>query len=141
MTRVGILRAAYGAVLLGVIALAGLLLGPWGWELNRLTVRLYVFFGYDVAIAPGWALPWHYGALLNIVLFVPVGAALVLVTGWSWWRIGLFATAASVLVELTQATLVERVGSVMDVATNGLGAVLGAIAVNALGRIRPRPSS
>ena len=135
------MRAAYGALLLGAIALAVLLLGPWGWELNRLTVRLYVFFGYDLAIAPGWALPWHYGALLNIVLFVPVGATLVLVTGWSWTRVVLFSTAASALVELAQATLLEREGSVLDVATNGLGAALGAAVVTALGRIPPRPSS
>jgi hypothetical protein len=64
--------AGLGAAYLLVLAL--LVTGPWGWALNRLTVRLYVFFREDWPVAPGWALPEHYGHLLNVVLFVPVVA-------------------------------------------------------------------
>ena len=35
-----------------VVVLAVLVTGPWGWELNRFTVWLYVLFRTDVPIAP-----------------------------------------------------------------------------------------
>lgn len=120
------------------VAFAVLLLGPWGWQLNRLTVRLYVFFRTEVPIAPGWARPEDYGALLNVALFVPVGVTLALLTRWSWWWVGLIATLGSTLVELVQATVVGRDGSVLDVVTNGAGAVLGAVAVMGVCRWRTR---
>ena len=67
--------AALGAAY--VLLLVLVVTGPWGWTLNRLTVRLYTFFRYDVPLAPDWALPEHYGYLLNVVLFVPLGVLLV----------------------------------------------------------------
>lgn len=132
------LRTLRVGLLLSSVAFAVLLLGPWGWQLNRLTVRLYVFFRTDVPVAPGWARPEDYGALLNVALFVPVGVTLALLTHWSWWRIGLVATLASALVELAQATVVDRDSSVLDVVTNGGGAVLGAAAVMVVCRWRTR---
>ncbi|HXH77225.1 VanZ family protein [Nocardioides sp.] len=131
-------RAAYTLLLVGAAGFAVLLLGPWGWQLNRLTVRLYVFFRYDVPIAPAGALPEHYGVLLNVLLFVPVGVALAKLSGWSWWRVTLVATVGSAAVELVQAALLDREGSVWDVATNGLGALLGAVAVTGVRRLRAR---
>jgi VanZ family protein len=122
-------RALQVALLIGAVALAALLLGPWGRQLHRLTVWLYVFFRSDVPIAPDGALPEHYGALLNVLLFVPVGVALALLTRWSWWRIALIATLGSAIVEAAQATIVERDSSAVDVVTNGVGALLGAAAV------------
>lgn len=122
-------RALQVLLLIGSVALAVLLLGPWGRQLNRLTVRLYVFFRSDIPIAPDWALPEHYGALLNVLLFVPVGMALALLTRWSWWRIALIATLGSAIVEVAQATIVDRDSSVVDVVTNGVGALLGAAVV------------
>jgi glycopeptide antibiotics resistance protein len=86
----------------------------------------------------GLALPEHYGWLLNVVLFVPVGVALCLLVRRPWWQTTLVATAASALVELAQATLVERVGSVSDVVANGLGALLGALAITGVRRLRAR---
>jgi glycopeptide antibiotics resistance protein len=127
------------ALVLGSVALAVLLLGPWGRQLHRLTVWLYMFFRTDLPIAPDWALPEHYGALLNVLLFVPVGVALALTTRWSWWRIALVATLGSAIVELSQATVVDRDSSGLDVVTNGLGALLGAVTVMVVRRVLARP--
>lgn len=131
---------AKAALFLAAAAFALLLLGPFGWQLNRLTVRLYVFFRYDLPIAPDWAVPEHYGMLLNVLLFVPVGVALAKLTSWSWWRISLVAALGSAVVELAQATVVERDSSTADIVTNCLGAFLGATVVIAVRRWRARRS-
>ena len=121
---VGGLVAAYLA------ALVGLTLTPIGWRLNRLTVRLYVFGLHDLGLSPR-ILPEHYGYLLNVGLFVPLGVLLVLVLRRSWPMAVLLATAVSATVELVQATpWLDRQVSFGDVVSNVLGAVLGA----ALGR-------
>ena len=130
--------AAYAVLLVGAAAFVVLLLGPWGWELNRLTVRLYVLLRNDLPIAPDWVRPEHYGWLLNVVLFVPVGVALGVLTRRSWWEVAVIATGASALVELAQVTFVDRQGSVADVVANGLGALLGALAVTGVRRLRAR---
>lgn len=122
------LAAAY------VVALAVLVGGPWGWALNRLTVRLYVLFRYDVPIAPGWALPEHYGVLLNVVLFVPVGALLVVVLGRRWWWATLAAAALSGAIELVQLVFLAREASWGDVVANTAGALVGALVSDLLRR-------
>ena len=132
------MRLPRTVLVLGSVALAVLLLGPWGHQLHRLTIGLYMFFRTDVPIAPDWARPEHYGALLNVVLFVPVGVVLALVTPWSWWRIALVATFGSATFELSQATIVDRDSSVLDVVTNGLGALLGAGTVMVVRRVLAR---
>ncbi|WP_242497433.1 VanZ family protein [Nocardioides oleivorans] len=124
-----VLAAAY------VVALAVLVGGPWGWALNRLTVRLYVLFRYEVPIAPDWALPEHYGVLLNVVLFVPVGAALVLVIRRPWWWATAVAAVASGAIEAVQGLFLAREASWLDVAANTTGALVGAV-VSALLRRR-----
>lgn len=131
------MRVPRVVLLLGAVAFAVLLLGPFGWRLNRLTVWLYVFFRTDVPIAPDSALPEHYGALLNVLLFVPIGIALALLTRWKWWQVALVATFGSALVELTQ-TFVGRESSGLDVVTNGVGALLGAAVVIGVRRRRAR---
>ncbi|MCW2835764.1 MAG: VanZ family protein [Nocardioides sp.] len=131
-------RALYTVLCLGALGFVVLLLGPWGWQLNRLTVRLYVFFRSDLPIAPAGVLPEHYGVLLNVVLFVPLSVAWALLTRWSWWRVVLVATASSALVELVQAALLDREGGVGDIVANGLGALLGAVAVMGVRRLRAR---
>ena len=123
----------YAAALVIVVA------GPWGHTLNRLTVRCYVFFRHTWPIAPDWALPEHYGLVLNVLLFVPLGAGLGFLTRWSWWRIALGAAAASAMVELIQIVL-PREADPLDIVTNTLGAVIGALALRAFGRRRPRPA-
>ncbi|MTV24606.1 VanZ family protein [Nitriliruptoraceae bacterium ZYF776] len=76
---------------------------------------------------------------LNVVLFVPIGAALAV---WRrpWWLLG--AVAGSVTVELLQHLLPRRNPDPWDVVTNAAGAVLGYLAVLAWRRLTgPRPDA
>jgi glycopeptide antibiotics resistance protein len=121
-----------------VVALAVLVTAPWGWQLNRLTVDLYVLFHYDWPIAPDWVTPGYYGALLNLLMFVPLGALAVLLTGRAWWLVTIAAAAASGLIELSQRAWLARVGDWHDVVANTLGALLGAVVVSLLARAGSR---
>jgi glycopeptide antibiotics resistance protein len=129
---VAVLAAAY------VVTLAVLVTAPWGWQLNRLTVDLYLLFRYDWPIAPEWVGPNHYGALLNVVLFVPLGAFAVLLTRWAWWWVTLGAAMVSGVIELSQWVWLSRVADWNDVGANTLGAFLGAVAVSLLVRLGAR---
>lgn len=131
--RRGVLAAGVAIYLLGLLVLV---MSPWGWELNRLTVALYVQLRYDWPIAPGWVSPEHYGVLLNVVLFVPLGALAVLVTGRPWWWVAAGAALGSLAIELVQWRWLERDGASEDVVANTLGAVIGALAVTLRGRTR-----
>lgn len=123
------------------VAVALLVFGPWGWSLNRATVRLYTLFRYDWPIAPDWALPEHYGVLLNVVLFVPLGAFLVLITGRAWWWVTLLAAAGSGVIEIVQGLWLAREATWSDVLANTLGACVGAVLVSLLARgLRPPTS-
>ncbi len=118
---------------LGVAYVAGLAVvvaSPWGWELNRLTVRLYVFFRHDWPVAPRWVVPEHYGVLLNVLLFLPVGALLVAGAGRRWWWATAASFATSVVIELVQWRWLEREGDWTDVVANTLGGLVGAWAVS-----------
>jgi len=77
--------------------------------------------------------------LLNIMLFMPLGVALVL-RGSSRVRAALLALALSTTIELLQFYIPGRDPSVSDVLANTCGAVLGAlIASSASSWLRPRP--
>lgn len=130
--------AAVGAAY--VVALAVLVVGPWGWALNRLTVVLYVQFRYDWPIAPDGALPEHYGMLLNVVLFVPLAAVVALLTRKAWWWVTAVAALGSGLIEVVQWAWLAREGGWQDVAANTLGALIGAVAVSPLARRGSRPA-
>ncbi|SFA83467.1 Glycopeptide antibiotics resistance protein [Nocardioides alpinus] len=117
-----------------VVALGVVVTGPWGWELNRLTVDLYDRFRYDWPIAPHWVGPEHYGWLLNVVLFVPLGALAVVLTRAAWWWVVAAAALTSGLIELAQWEWLARVGDWHDVVANTLGALIGAVGVSLLRR-------
>lgn len=123
-----VLGAAY------VAALAVLVVGPWGWALNRLTVALYVRFRYTWPVAPDSAAPEHYGLLLNVVLFVPLAALVAIITGRAWWWVTAVAALGSVLIEVVQWAWLAREGGWPDVAANTLGALIGAVGVSLLAR-------
>lgn len=120
------LAAAYA------LLLALLVVGPWGSLLNRLTVRLYTFFRYDWPVAPDAALPEHYGYLLNVVLFVPLGVLLVVALRWAWWWATCAGVLASAVVEVVQGLWLDRLGDWRDVVANGLGALVGAVVATVL---------
>ena len=138
-------RVMYAVGAAYLVLLVVLVTGPWGWELNRFTVWLYVQFRSDVPIAPHGALPEHYGIILNVILFVPLGALLAHLTGRPWWWVTLVACAASAAVELAQWRWLDREGGWVDVLANTAGALVGAGAVTLASRGRrrrvPRPSS
>ncbi len=115
------LMAAYVAGLVVLVA------RPWGWELNRLTVQLWVFFR-DWPVVPGRIGPEHYGVLLNVVLFVPIGVLGTLVARRGWVVVG--ALLGSSLIELAQWRWLERDGTWVDVAANTCGALLGVVVVS-----------
>ena len=131
--RRGVLAAVVFAYLLGLLVIVA---SPWGWELNRLTVALYVQLRYDWPIAPDWAAPEHYGVLLNVVLFVPLGALAVLVIDRPWWWVTAAAALTSAAIELAQGRWLPRDGSSWDVVANTVGALVGALAVTLRGRTR-----
>ncbi|WP_043670313.1 VanZ family protein [Clavibacter michiganensis] len=72
----------------------------------------------------------------NVALFVPLGMLGVLALGRRrWWLVAVAGTVLSASVELAQgAFLPGRVASLGDVATNGLGALLGAVLATLLAR-------
>src|SRR3954452_8578939 len=92
-----------------------------------------------------WVLPGGQ-RLLNVVVFVPAGALLVLVAArwrWAWVTVplGLVALAGySALIELTQleAARIDRACDVTDVIDNVTGAVVGVIiGITLLPVVRP----
>jgi glycopeptide antibiotics resistance protein len=125
-------RVLYAVGAAYLVVLVVLVTGPWGWELNRFTVWLYVLFRSDVPVAPAGALPEHYGFVLNVLLFVPLGALLAKVTGRPWWWITLVACAGSGAVEVAQWAWLDRVGDWLDVLANTIGGYVGAVAVSLL---------
>lgn len=141
MTTVRRIKGAGPLLLIAMAYAAGLALlvfGPWGDALNRATVWLYVFFRTDVPVAPAGALPEHYGVVLNVLLFVPLGAALVLVLSRAWWWVTLLAAVTSGTIEVVQGLWLDRIASWWDVAANTAGALVGAVTVSLLARARRR---
>ncbi len=109
-----------------VAVLLLLVLTPISWLLNRLTVKVYVVGSYD--LHQRWLLPEHVGYLLNVLLFVPFGALVVLIARRPWWQATLVATAVSAAIEVVQfLPVLHREATVADVVSNGLGALLGAV--------------
>jgi hypothetical protein len=114
-----------------VVVLLLLVTTPISWVLNRLTVRLYVVGVYD--LHQRWLLPEHVGYLLNVLLFVPFGALVVLIARWPWWEAALVATGVSAAIEVVQyLPVLHREATIADVICNGLGGLLGAMAATAV---------
>ena len=135
-----------GPLVLGVaiayaVVMALLVFAPLGWSLNHTTVWLYVFFRSDVPIVPVGIGPDHYGVLLNVLLFVPLGAVLARLTARPWWWVVLPAAVVSGVIEVVQGRWLDREASWADVAANTLGALLGAAVVSLLARARRRSAS
>lgn len=122
--RIGRVLAAL-VVLLYPVAAGMLLLSTDGWSINRLNVAIWLAvtapFHWNTVITPE-----QFAVGANVVLFIPLFAALaVLVPTW-WWV--LLGVGLSTAVEVYQASLGGlRIASAVDVLANSLGAVIGVL--------------
>ena len=115
-----------------------MLLWPDGWAVNRLVVRIYLVF-LDLGV-PGSVTPEHYAALLNVLAFAALGWVGVAVLRRRPWVVVAVLSAASVLVETAQLwPALRREPSLVDVACNVTGALVGAGAASLLRPARPAP--
>jgi glycopeptide antibiotics resistance protein len=129
-------RSRWTAGLLLLACLAGVLLlafAPIASSLDRLSLKLYAFFGVHHSLAPAWVTPEDYGRLLNVVFFVPVGLTLAWWLGARWgWAMPL-AVCLSLAIEVAQRLPeVGRDSTLDDVACNVIGASLGVVVVAVL---------
>lgn len=106
------------------------------------TTLLITWAPFDFSWRPqhGIASIWAWSDLvLNVVMFLPLGffwqSAHARADARAWWWAGLIGAALSAGIEGGQLFLASRFTSPFDVATNGLGAALGARAFDLL---RPR---
>ena len=128
-------RVARVLAVVVAVALVAVLLWPDGEAVNRAVVRLYVFF-LDRGM-PSSVTPEAYAVLLNVVGFAVLGAIGVTLLRWPPVRVALVLTAFSAAVELVQALpAVGRDPSLVDVACNALGAVIGVVAASVVRRRR-----
>ena len=129
----GRVLAAAGAVLAGLFVI---LLLPTGDVPSTVVQAVSRSLRHEGA--PIWlSAPSLWERLLNVALFVPVGAVLaLLVPRWPVVGVTLLGFAGSLAFEAVQANLLPgRDGSWWDVATNTAGTLLGA-AVVSLTRLR-----
>lgn len=116
--------AVVGAVL--GVALAALLLWPDGEAVRRLLIDLYLV-GLRSGVPPRIG-PEVYAAALNVLVFVPLGWAGVAVLRRRPVTVALGLLALSAAVEAAQALpVLGRVPSVLDVACNAAGGLVGAV--------------
>ena len=119
-------RAVAVITLLYGVTLAAVVFTPIAWRLNRLTVRLYVWWLYRLRL-PGHPTPEDFGFALNVLLFVPLGLLLVLLLRRAWLAL-LVALAISCAIELVQLwPALHRQAEISDLVSNGVGALLGCI--------------
>ena len=98
--------------------------GPGRWF-----VHVTLFADYEIG-----------DAVMNIVVFVPVGVLVPLLTRTSWWRVVGVATAFSLAIEAAQLVTARflaggHVADVNDLLFNVVGAVVGLGIFSALSRI------
>ncbi|GAB3247259.1 hypothetical protein GCM10027425_02950 [Alteromonas gracilis] len=120
-----------------------LTLGPLGWWLNRLTVRVYVVVRFDLGLTWLPLEPEHVGFALNVLLFVPVGALLAFALSGSWRAAAATAVTLSAGIEVVQLVpVLDRTADWLDVVANGLGAMMGAWSIHRFrhGPQAPTPS-
>lgn len=114
--------AAIAVLVAGLAATLGLLLDVDGWSINRANVHAWTLvtgtLGLQRVISPE-----QFAVVANVVLFVPLFAALALLVPRWWWV--LLAAAGSSAVELYQLSLDTRLAQLSDVLANTAGAALG----------------
>lgn len=116
-------------LLLGYLVAMAVVVGwPDGWAVNRLIVRIY----YDLG---AMGMPWgpmgpdDLAMLLNVLICIPpVIAAMHVLPRSPWWLWVVLGFLLSCAVELTQFySGIGRDGSVVDIALNTTGALIGGL--------------
>ncbi len=93
---------------------------PWTIQSGERVVKLVPFVATGCAGAST-----SFDVVVNVLLFVPFGLYLGLLTSWSWRRSGATMAAASVALEITQYVLAVGSADVTDVLTNTAGGLAG----------------
>lgn len=114
--------AAIAVLAAGLAAMLTLLLDADGWSINRANVRAWTLVAGPLGLMQVVS-PEQFAVVANVVLFVPLFAALALLVPRWWWV--LLAAAGSTAVELYQLSLDTRLAQVSDVLANTAGAALG----------------
>lgn len=107
-----------------VVAVGSLLTTADGWGVNRLNVAVWQALLGPVGLTR-FITPEAFAALMNIVLFIPIGFALHLLIRTRWWILAL--AMASIAVETYQFSMGTRIASIGDVVTNTLGGAIGVL--------------
>lgn len=117
------LRALALAVLgIGLLAGGVLVLMPNGWLVNRANVFLWIHVTAPFALQDDIS-PERFAELMNVLLFIPVFAALAVLR--PTWRWALAAVGLSGAIELYQLLLGSREAELGDVLTNSIGGAIG----------------
>jgi glycopeptide antibiotics resistance protein len=127
--RARLRRWAPRLILVYLVALAFIAFGPVPVDRDAHDALLALIDWLQVHGAPGWVRYSLVEFLANIVLFVPVGLFVMIMTGVrGWWLAVLVGFAASCTIELGQLIfLPDRVATLSDVIANTLGAAVGAV--------------
>jgi glycopeptide antibiotics resistance protein len=129
-------RAGTVLAVLLVVAVGALLLWPNGEGVRRLLLDVYLF-GLERGV-PARVGPEVYATLLNVMAFVPLGWLGVAALHRRVPVVAATLLGASVVVELVQALpVMGRDPSVVDVACNAVGGLLGALLASAVLARRP----
>jgi glycopeptide antibiotics resistance protein len=124
----------------GAVGLAALLLWPDGEAVRQLILRIYLF-GLHRGVPARFG-PEFYAAVLNVLVFIPIAWAGVVLLGRRALVVALAIFALSAIVELVQALpLLWRHPSLMDVVCNSLGGMIGAFLGSATLQWRRRTRS
>lgn len=134
--RATVLDGLVAFALLGILAVTLLPLAPratgWAWGVQWIPLTSIMAAVTDSVDASVWIRT----VLMNVVLFVPLGLALVLRGHRIRAAVG-FATTTSLLVEILQMVLpLGRTTNIDDVILNTVGGLLGAV-LGRCGRGRP----
>ncbi len=138
MSEKGASRAAWRVMLAVYLALTALVVAwPNAWAVNRAVVHVW-----QIGVTNGWYdpstfSPEAFALVLNVVLFVPLvvlaAASFPHVPLWAWV---VTALVASGLIEAAQLLGGGRDATVLDIACNTGGALLGALLIAGWRRAR-----
>lgn len=124
-------RLGLGAAVLLALVLGALLLWPDGEAVRRIVLDVYLFFLERGA--PRSVTPEVYATALNVLAFVPLGVIGVAGLRRRVLPTVLVLAAVSALVETAQLLpVLHREASLVDLACNTAGAVVGALLGSAL---------